>query len=373
MPEEDIITDEIDQSKNRKSNTVQTASGSRKTGGGKSGSKKNGSGRSTNGKKRSSKKKKRQKDNMVHYIIIGIIAAIAIFAVVRLIVWNIGKDSGYDPNADSTEYETEALDYIQPLDPELLEGSEDDGVTTIVCLGNEPFTDERGKNGLANMIAEKCDATVYNCAFPDSYISMKNQNYTDSYPQDGLSLYLVAASLCGNDYTLMEYAADQIPNGSDVAKESLETLKNVDFDKVDMIVMMYDLHDYMDERPVMDANNDINLLTWNGALNASLQLIQQTYPHIRLVVLSPTFAEFEDADGNMINGDTEDFGHGVLPDYVLHQIDVSIFNGVSILDNYYGTINEYAADDCLTDGYHLNKEGRERIAARFAKEIFYIE
>ena len=38
-----------------------------------------------------------------------------------------------------------------------------------------------------------------------------------------------------------------------------------------MIVIMYDLNDYMDKRPVMDENNDINLLTWNGALNASLQ------------------------------------------------------------------------------------------------------
>ena len=107
-----------------------------------------------------------------------------IFAVVKLVVWNIGKDSGYDPNADSSEFEVEALDYIQPLDPELLKGREDDGFNTIVCLGNHPFSDERGKDGLAELIADKCDATVYNGAFPDSYISMKNTEYTDSYPQD---------------------------------------------------------------------------------------------------------------------------------------------------------------------------------------------
>ncbi len=328
-------------------------------------------GKRPSGKKKSRKKKRRQ-ERMIHIAIIGSIALIAIIALIRLIIWNIGQDSGYDPNADSTEFETEALDYIQPLDPEFLKGREDDGVTTIVCLGNEPFSDDRGRSGLAEQIARKCDATVYNCAIPGSHIAMKNQEYTDSYPQDGLSLYLTAASLCGNDFTLMEHCASLIEE-SKTAAEALETLKSVDFDKADMIVIMYDLHDYMDQRPVMDVNNDINLLTWNGALNASLQLIQQTYPHIRLVILTPTFGQFQNADGEWINGDLVDFGHGVLPDYVLHQIDVAIFNGVSILDNYYGTINEYAAEDCLTDGYRLNKEGRERIAARFAKEIFYIE
>ena len=33
----------------------------------------------------------------------------------------------------------------------------------------------------------------------------------------------------------------------------------------------------------------------------------------------------------MVNGDTEDFGNGVLLDYVLHEIDVAMANGVSIL------------------------------------------
>lgn len=381
MPEDDIfiMDDEADSAENaaeasEKKKSAQTA-GQKKSG---SSAQKKSSGSTANKKpsskkKKSGKKKRRSNETKLHYAIIGIIILFAIIAIVRLIVWNIGKDSGYDPNADSTEYETEALDYIQPLDPELLEGREDDGVTTIVCLGNEPFTDETGKDGLAELIAKKCDATVYNCAFPGSYISMKNQEYSDSYPQDGLSLYLVAASLCGNDYALMEYSAGKLSSGKDIAYEALDTLKSIDFETVDMIVIMYDLHDYMDERPVYDANNDINLLTWNGALNASLQIIQQTYPHIRLVVLSPTYAQYENDEGELIDCDTMDFGNGVLPDYVLHEIDVAIFNGVSILDNYYGTINEYAADDCLTDGYHLNKEGRERIAARFAKEIFYIE
>lgn len=329
-----------------------------------------GSRRSSSRSRGKGRKGRRARADMLHLLLSGIIALMVIFAVVRLIVWNIGKDSGYDPNADSSEYETEALDYIQPLDPQLLEGREDDGVTTIVCLGNAPFSDDRGPDGLAELIASGCNATVYNCAFPDSCVSMKYQNYQDSYPMDALSLYLVTASLCGGDYTLMEHAVSQLQDRSDAAREALDTLKSVDFSRVDMLVMMYDLNDYRDGRSLVDPNNDINLLTWAGALNASIQQIQQAYPYIRIVLLSPPYGSFTDENGETINGDTKDFGNGVLPDYVQYEVDTAMANGVSILDNYYGTITESDASLYLEDGHRLNRAGRERIAARFAKAIF---
>lgn len=318
------------------------------------------------------RKRRMERSDYIHLALLAVILLMFLIAAIRLIIWNIGEDSGYDPNADTSEFDTEPQDYIQPMDASLLEGHEDDGVTTIVTLGNAPFSDERGSTGLAEKIAQKCDATVYNCAFPDSYLSMKYEEYTDSYPQDALSLYLVTASFCGGDFTLMEHAAGLVED-TEGTQAALDTLKSVDFSTVDMIVIMYDLSDYMDDRPVMDENNDINLITWNGALNASIDLIQQTYPHIRIVVLSPSYGQYTDENGNLINADTEDLGNGTLPDYVLHEIDVAMANGVSILDNYYGSVTENQTAECLTDGYHLNEAGRERIAQRFAEKIFLIQ
>lgn len=318
------------------------------------------------------RKRRMERSDYIHLALLAVILLMFLIAAIRLIIWNIGEDSGYDPNADTSEFDTEPQDYIQPMDASLLEGHEDDGVTTIVTLGNAPFSDERGSTGLAEKIAQKCDATVYNCAFPDSYLSMKYEEYTDSYPQDALSLYLVTASFCGGDFTLMEHAAGLVED-TEGTQAALDTLKSVDFSTVDMIVIMYDLSDYMDDRPVMDENNDINLITWNGALNASIDLIQQTYPHIRIVVLSPSYGQYTDENGNLVNADTEDLGNGTLPDYVLHEIDVAMANGVSILDNYYGSVTENQAAECLTDGYHLNEAGRERIAQRFAEKIFLIQ
>lgn len=383
--EEDLFLEEENTQQSGKQGGAGSRSGStgRRTGtSGKTGSSGRGNRRRKKGVKKSAgsasrsssrgrKRRRMTRSDYIHLAILAVILLMFLSAVIRLIIWNIGEDSGYDPNADTSEFDTEPQDYIQPMDASLLEGHEDDGITTIVTLGNAPFSDERGSTGLAEMIAQKCDALVYNCAFPDSYLSMKYQEYSDSYPQDALSLYLVTASLCGGDFTLMEHAAGLVED-TEGTREALDTLKSVDFSTVDMIVIMYDLSDYKDDRPVMDENNDINLLTWNGALNASIGLIKQTYPYIRIVVLSPSYGQYTDENGNLINADTEDLGNGTLPDYILHEIDVAIANGVSILDNYYGSVTENQAEECLTDGYHLNEAGRERIARRFAEKIFLI-
>ena len=53
-------------------------------------------------------------------------------------------------------------------------------------------------------------------------------------------------------------------------------------------------------------------------------------------------------------------------DYLNWQLEASRRNGVSFLDNYYGAVT-VDDTDCLTDGYHLNQEGRERVAERFAQ------
>ena len=370
--EEDFFSEEETaprpRSSSRSSRTGSSAKASRKRSSGRS----RKTGRPHSRRSGRGRKRRMERSDYIHLALLAVILLMFLIAAIRLIIWNIGEDSGYDPNADTSEFDTEPQDYIQPMDASLLEGHEDDGVTTIVTLGNAPFSDERGSTGLAEKIAQKCDATVYNCAFPDSYLSMKYEEYTDSYPQDALSLYLVTASFCGGDFTLMEHAAGLVED-TEGTQAALDTLKNVDFSTVDMIVIMYDLSDYMDDRPVMDENNDINLITWNGALNASIDLIQQTYPHIRIVVLSPSYGQYTDENGNLINADTEDLGNGTLPDYVLHEIDVAMANGVSILDNYYGSVTENQAAECLTDGYHLNEAGRERIAQRFAEKIFLIQ
>lgn len=311
-------------------------------------------------KKKRRKKKKKQQVN-IHLIIGGVMLLILIIMLVRLFIWNRGTHSGYDPDNITDEFDTEVLDYIQPLDPELLAGREDDGVMTILALGNDPFSDERGKDGIAEMIAEGLDATVLNGAFPGSTIATKYPEYSNSYPLDGLSLYWVVAALANQNFDLMNRVTADLGNPS--AAAAAETLGSVDMDKVDVLTIMYDLQDYMGDRIVYDDTNENNINSCCGALNASIDLIEQTWPHIRIVVLSHPYGTFTTGDGKVVDGDRDDLGNGTLTDYLGWMIQICVSNGVTILDNYYGAVT-VEDTHLLTDGFHLTVEGRQKVADR---------
>lgn len=309
------------------------------------------------------KKKKRKRGLNGHAIFFVIIAAVLVIAVIRLIVWNIGKQSDYDPNDVTDEFDVELLDYVQPLDSAVLKDRKDDGVTTVLAFGNDPFSDDRGSDGLAALMEEENGAVIHNCAFPGSTISMKNAEFESSYPLDGVSLYLLTAALCSQNFELMDAVVPQLDN--DAATEALDTLKNVDMDTVDALVIFYDLQDYMDGRTVYDENNALNFNTVYGALNASVKLFQETYPYVRIFVLAPTYGTFTAEDGTTVDADLDDLGNGMLTDYINWMLEVCRSDGVTFIDTYYGAVN-MDNTDCLTDGFHLNEKGRLRVAQRFA-------
>lgn len=312
-------------------------------------------------KKKKVIKKKRKHPHNFHLIFFVVVIALFIFAIVKLLLWNKGEASGYDPNEITTEFDVETMDHIQPMDTSRFEGIEDDGVTTILCLGNSPFADNKGENGLAQTLARKMHGVAYDGSFANTYQTMYNKVYQDTYRPDGLSLYSIVNAICSGDYSLVESTAATI---GETEIQTAQMLKNLDYKTVDMLVIMYDLSDYIDRRPLHNETDANDPITWTGSLNASLELLEKTYPHIRTVILS-TPACGATIDGYYIDGDKVNLGNGTIPDYLNFQMDVILANGVSYIDNYYGVITVENKDEYLVNDYHLNEKGIEAIADRF--------
>lgn len=301
-----------------------------------------------------------------HAVFFIIVAVIFVFTIIRLLIWNMGKRSDYNPDEQTDEFDVELLDYVQPLDPAVLKDRTDDGVTTVLALGNDPLSDAQGSDGLAALMEEKTGATIYNCAFPGSTISMKHAEFNGNYPLDGVSLYLLCAAVCNRNFELMDVVAQQL--GDAATLSALDTLKSVDMEKVDALVIFYDLQDYKDGRTVYDENNLQNPNTVFGALNGGIRLFQENYPYIRIFLLSPTYGTFTGADGSTVDADRDDLGNGTLTDYINWLLEASRSNGITFIDTYYGAVT-VEDQDCLTDGFHLNEKGRQKVAERFA-DIF---
>lgn len=301
-----------------------------------------------------------------HAIFFAVVGCLLLFAVIRLAIWNIGEDSGYDPTEDTSEFDTEALDYIQPLNSTQLANKPDDGETTIFCFGNSTFADNGDNNGLARAIGERYDANVINASFADSYQSMKYTIYNeDEFPEDGLSLYHVTNALVYGDFSMLDTAAARV---SEEAVAKVDYLKTVDLSTADMIVIMYDIMDYVDHRPVVDLNDPTNLLTFTGSLQASVNMIQKNFPYIRIVVVSIP-ACGKTIDDFYVDGDLHDLGNGTLSDYLGHEANTAISCGISFIDSYFGVINVDNRDQYLVDDYHLNEDGCNAIADRIKKLI----
>lgn len=305
-----------------------------------------------------------------HLIFIGLLVVLVTVIVVKLLIWNKGTESDYDPNNLSTEFDIETLDVIFPLLPSALEGREDDGVQTILCLGNDTFADDReDKSSLASLIQTKLEdklsspVTVYNGSFAGSTVSNEDPYITDATLHDLFNIYWIVTSLVNHDFTFQENALMQV-EGDGAYAETIEMLENIDMDKVDTLLVFFDASDYQLARHVTDPSFEMNTGTYVGAMSSSIKMFKEAFPHVRIVMMSPTYLQFVDEDGKAQNGDTYDVGNGSFPNYLLHLIDVAQEYDVTILDNYYGSITEDNYKKYLADPIHLNKKGRELIADR---------
>ena len=113
-----------------------------------------------------------------------------------------------------------------------------------------------------------------------------------------------------------------------------------------------------------------NIQTFAGNINAGIELIQKTYPHIRIIVMSPTYAYTLDENNNYLDSELN-YKYLPLSSYAMILERVSYLSGVTFIDNFYGSVNANNAKQYLENHYQLNTEGRELIADRFIYALNY--
>lgn len=307
------------------------------------------------------------------YIHIGFVCILVlIISLIGYRIWNYGVEK------DLSDYvgkdEEECYDSIMPLIPK--DGMEvvDDGVTTIVAFGNAPFADDRdSSDNLAAMIADLSGATVYNCSVAGSYLAALEPTLkAETTPIDAFNFYWLTTLFClrNNEHVyqqVIDVMGDDIPDG---AKEAFDTLTTIDFATVDVITLMYDGSDYLSGHNMYSDQNATDIQQFTGNMEAGIELIQATYPHIRIIVMSPSYAYAVDEDGKYVSSDMYRYNNqDVLSTYVIKQYGSAYTRSVTFLDHLYGTITEANADQYLIDNIHLNAAGRKLVAQRFVDAL----
>ena len=299
-----------------------------------------------------------------HLITIGLISVILLIIIAKLVMWNIGEKD--DDTTDNTDFfNTEAMDNIVPLDSSDISETTIDDDLNILFLGNGQLArDKDSEDNLANIIKRKTGANkIYNCAIDGSYMSMINEHYSNTFIYDAFSFYMLTTTFTVDNQKILDWARRDLTdfqgNVPTDVEDALTTLSTVDFDELDTICIYYDSSDYQKQQLPFDDTNSSNVNTYAGALEAGLSLIKETYPHVRIIVMSPTFCYYVDESGDYYSAYDESMVEWPMYVYVIHEQDTCYLNNVSFVDNFYGSIYGEIADDYLIDNVNLNRAGNE--------------
>lgn len=278
-----------------------------------------------------------------------------------------------DPNVDPY---IEVLDNILPNSDAEGSAAAMDGVTKVVLFGNDPFAADYGtNNNVGEMIADLSGATVYNCAVTGSHLVPTYYLFNPAVdPMDAFNFYWLTTFLGYEGVDFCEQSLEKYPDAlPPEAEAAYKTLCSIDFSTVDVIGIMYDASDYLEGRELYNPDNELDVNTYYGNLNAGIQLLQETFPHIRIIVMSPTYAYAVDADGAYVDSDIHIYDEFPLSTYSQMMDRCAANLGVSYVDNFYGTVNVNNASDYLIDNLHLNMDGRQKLAERFVYALQYYD
>jgi len=319
------------------------------------------------------------KNNKFNYskiipIILGIvILVIAVIGIVKLIQWNRGEEFIIDENIN---VDTEPEDFVFFMDPSRLEGNNYDGEFDILILGNDTVAYDKDGTNIAELVEEQTGANVYNCAFDNSFmcaISSTRDEILTVFPADAFCFFWLSDSIQSNNWQLQEDAIQLLSDDYDKEhyREVLNELQSIDFNKIDLLLIYYDGHDYLAGNPISSHISIYEITTMEGGFTGSYERYPINYPYMQHMLIAPTFCYVINEDGSKEGCDIADLGWGNLPTcQTTLQVQAQNY-GVSYLDNFYGiNINAETADQYLmSDGITPNEEGREMIANRISECI----
>ena len=216
----------------------------------------------------------------------------------------------------------------------------EEDVIKIVVFGDSIWDEGRGTDGISEQIMEKLDVEIYNCAIGGTTAAVTGES-TQWY--DWKSRSFNGMMYIANDVV----SADQIIPDAD----AYDVITKVDFDEVDYVIVSYGLNDYFLDIPIYpQAYYDTT--SYVGALRHGIHKLREEYPQLKFILTSPTYCEW-------FKGERQ-FELGA---YVEAARSVAQEMEVEFLDMYHAlgkTPDEKM--EYLSDGVHLNEEGRQLYA-----------
>lgn len=247
-------------------------------------------------------------------------------------------------------------------------------------FGNFRDTDTTTDKSISTMIAEALGATVYNAGFGGCRMGYHSEGWR------AFSMYALADAITTGVWTAQDAAIANPPSGMPAYfSETLAMLKTLDFSKIDYITIGYGVNDYTGNAFINYQTGLEEYQYFKGALEYSLRTILETYPSIRIAVITPCWMWFPDADTGLLDYSSDDAASENTRDYKLtdyvnacetvceayHVPCINTYNGLGFNPySYKAYFNVKGIDGvAVSDGTHPKQAGRQLRADRISGEL----
>lgn len=220
----------------------------------------------------------------------------------------------------------------------------------IVFLGDSLFAENGATGYVAESLGQALGKTVINGCMGGSSASWGDREY------DYMSLYSLTKSIVSGNFDQQKSTHIDTP-ATEYFGEVIEKLSRVDFSKVDILVLKYGLNDYHMGR-AMEGGSSKDPYSFLGALEYSVETLQTWYPDMRIVLVTPCFAWYLEAERTCEN---YDLGGGYLEEYVNAELAFAKEHGIEIIDQYHNFFPETQTESWslyTVDGMHFNDTGK---------------
>lgn len=244
----------------------------------------------------------------------------------------------------------------------------------MVFLGDSVIGNE--ENGsVVQTVGNILGMSTFNGAFGGSSLSVYKDREWGSVSSNQWCMARLAEAIAYDDWyaqlASMSYAdsyKDVNMQALSYFEERMNALSKIDFDEVDVLIIEHGTNDYNAGRGLDNIEEPYDTTTFGGALRYSLKLLQEAYPDMEIVLITPVYCEFGEHLEQTCH-DT-DFGGGTLDEYVRLEQQIAAQYGVICINAYDNSgINRENAKEYLMDGLHLSDKGVRLVGEYLAKEL----
>lgn len=233
---------------------------------------------------------------------------------------------------------------------------------TIVVFGDSLIGMYRGETSATSYIKNVTGATVYNVGFGGCRMAT---HPTNGYAQ--FSMWALADAVASGVWTSQDQYAS---SGSDYFAEQLATLKSIDFNNVDYVVIHYGTNDFGGGVPLGLDSSSTDCTTFCGAARHSIETLLSAYPKLRIYISLPVYRYWE-SGGVITYAETyQNSQNVILLEYISALTTIAGEYYLPIIDGYHELgINRLNASTFLSDGTHHNAIGRRRFGEFIGSKI----